>query len=59
MQKLPRVIAIILVVSGVQLLMTGVLGEYMWRNLDETRRRPRFIVEHVIESGARAHPFLV
>jgi dolichol-phosphate mannosyltransferase len=37
-------------VSGVQLLMTGVLGEYMWRNLDETRRRPRFIVEHVVES---------
>jgi dolichol-phosphate mannosyltransferase len=43
---------VILVVSGVQLLMTGVLGEYMWRNLDETRRRPRFIVEHVIESAA-------
>jgi dolichol-phosphate mannosyltransferase len=39
-----------LVVSGVQLLMTGVLGEYMWRNLDETRRRPRFIVEHMIEA---------
>ena len=35
-----------------QLLMTGVLGEYMWRNLDETRRRPRFIVEQVIESPA-------
>lgn len=46
--------AVLLVVSGVQLLMTGVLGEYMWRNLDETRRRPRFIVEHAIESQAGA-----
>jgi dolichol-phosphate mannosyltransferase len=44
---------VILVVSGVQLLMTGVLGEYMWRNLDETRRRPRFIVERTIECGER------
>jgi polyisoprenyl-phosphate glycosyltransferase len=43
---------VILVVSGVQLLMTGVLGEYMWRNLDETRRRPRYVVEHVIENRA-------
>jgi dolichol-phosphate mannosyltransferase len=43
---------VLLVVSGVQLLMIGVLGEYMWRNLDETRRRPRFIVEHVIEPEA-------
>jgi dolichol-phosphate mannosyltransferase len=43
---------VILVVSGVQLLMTGVLGEYMWRNLDETRRRPRYVVEHVIENHA-------
>jgi dolichol-phosphate mannosyltransferase len=45
---------VILVVSGVQLLMTGVLGEYIWRNLDETRRRPRFIVEHIIESSGDA-----
>jgi dolichol-phosphate mannosyltransferase len=41
--------AVLLVVSGVQLLMTGILGEYLWRNLDETRRRPRFVVERIIE----------
>jgi dolichol-phosphate mannosyltransferase len=39
---------VILVVSGVQLLMTGILGEYLWRNLEETRRRPRYIVEHIL-----------
>jgi dolichol-phosphate mannosyltransferase len=40
---------VLLIVSGVQMLMIGILGEYLWRNLDETRRRPRFIVEQVIE----------
>lgn len=40
---------IVLIVSGAQMLMMGILGEYLWRNLDETRKRPRFIVERVIE----------
>ena len=42
-----------LIISGAQLMMTGILGEYLWRNLDETRRRPRFIVEKVVEGAAR------
>jgi dolichol-phosphate mannosyltransferase len=45
--------AVMLVVSGAQLLMTGILGEYLWRNLDETRRRPRFVIDRIIE---KAHP---
>ncbi len=45
---------VLLVVSGAQLLMIGVLGEYLWRNLDETRRRPRFIIERTIENAAEA-----
>jgi dolichol-phosphate mannosyltransferase len=34
-----------------QLIMLGVLGEYLWRAFDESRRRPRFIIEasHGIE----------
>ncbi len=39
---------VVLIVAGVQMLMIGILGEYLWRNLDETRRRPRFIVESVL-----------
>lgn len=39
---------VVLVASGAQLFMTGILGEYVWRNLDETRRRPPFIVERVV-----------
>ena len=38
-------ICVVLVTSGIQLLMLGVLGEYLWRNFDETRGRPRYIVE--------------
>lgn len=36
---------IVLVVGGIQMVMMGVLGEYLWRALDEARGRPRYIVE--------------
>jgi dolichol-phosphate mannosyltransferase len=36
---------VVLVLGGLQMLMMGGLGEYLWRALDESRRRPRYIVE--------------
>lgn len=36
---------VVLVVGGVQMLMMGVLGEYLWRALDEIRGRPRYLVQ--------------
>jgi dolichol-phosphate mannosyltransferase len=39
---------VLLVVSGVQLFIMGILGEYLWRTLDAARRRPLFIVERVL-----------
>ena len=36
---------VILVIGGIQMLMMGVLGEYLWRALDEARRRPLYLVE--------------
>lgn len=39
---------VVLVLGGVQMLMLGVLGEYLWRTLDESRRRPLFLVEEVV-----------
>jgi glycosyltransferase involved in cell wall biosynthesis len=36
---------VVLVASGVQMLTMGVLGEYLWRALDESRRRPRYLIE--------------
>jgi len=35
----------ILLLGGMQMLMMGVLGEYLWRALDEARRRPRYLIE--------------
>ncbi len=34
--------------SSFQMIMMGVLGEYLWRNLDETRKRPLYVIEQVI-----------
>ncbi|MFT5123583.1 MAG: glycosyltransferase involved in cell wall biosynthesis [Kiritimatiellia bacterium] len=36
---------VILVLGGLQMMMMGVLGEYLWRSLDEARRRPRYMIE--------------
>ena len=41
-------IVVILVIGGIQMIMLGVLGEYLWRTFDESRRRPRFVVEYKI-----------
>jgi dolichol-phosphate mannosyltransferase len=47
----------ILVLFGFHFVARGVIGEYLWRTLDEVRRRPAFIVEKVIggesEAGGR------
>lgn len=37
----------ILVLGGIQMLMMGLLGEYLWRALDEARRRPHYIIEAI------------
>jgi polyisoprenyl-phosphate glycosyltransferase len=36
---------VVLVLGGIQMIMLGVLGEYLWRSLDETRARPRYTIE--------------
>jgi polyisoprenyl-phosphate glycosyltransferase len=40
---------VLLVTSGLQMMMLGVVGEYLWRNFDQTRHRPIFIVDKVLE----------
>src|SRR5262249_27959098 len=42
---------VILVIGGVQMVMMGVLGEYLWRALDESRRRPRYLIEATTASS--------
>ena len=36
---------VVMLIGGFQMLMLGVLGEYVWRGLDEARRRPRYTIE--------------
>jgi polyisoprenyl-phosphate glycosyltransferase len=45
---------VVLLLSGVQMVMLGILGEYLWRTLDAARRRPNYFIEELsgFESGA-------
>lgn len=36
---------LVLLLSGFQMLMLGVIGEYLWRTLDEVRRRQAYVIE--------------
>lgn len=38
----------ILMLAGVQLVMLGIIGEYMWRSYYETRKLPNYVVESVL-----------
>ena len=43
-----------LVLGGLQMMMLGVLGEYLWRTLEAARHRPIYFLEEVSElSSAR------
>jgi dolichol-phosphate mannosyltransferase len=41
---------VLLLLGGLQMVMLGVMGEYVWRALDEARGRPRYIVETLLRS---------
>jgi polyisoprenyl-phosphate glycosyltransferase len=45
------VLAAVVGLAGLQLLAIGVVGEYVWRALDEARRRPLYVVEAVTPSA--------
>jgi polyisoprenyl-phosphate glycosyltransferase len=44
---------VVLVIGGLHMLMLGVLGEYLWRTLDEARQRPRYLIENTTWRGER------
>lgn len=42
------IMIVLLIASGTQLIILGMIGEYIWRALEQTRSRPLFIVDRVI-----------
>jgi dolichol-phosphate mannosyltransferase len=46
------VMAALLIIAGIQFLMLGILGEYVWRNFEESRNRHIFIIDKKIGFGA-------
>jgi len=39
------IMVVVSVLAGVQMMMLGIIGEYLWRNIDESRKRPLYFVE--------------
>ena len=41
------IIIILTFTAGIQMVMMGVIGEYLWRTMDESRNRPSFVIDEV------------
>jgi len=39
--------------AGIQMIMLGVLGEYLWRILDQSRKRPTYVIDRVFDATLR------
>lgn len=49
-------IVVVLVLGGVQMIMLGVLGEYLWRTLEAARHRPAYFLEETSDADSAATP---
>ncbi len=47
-------IVVVLVLGGVQMMMLGILGEYLWRTLEAARHRPIYFLEETSEADTAA-----
>ena len=43
---------VILFMGGLQMLMLGVLGEYLWRTLAQVRNRDPYVIEAIVDNTA-------
>jgi glycosyltransferase involved in cell wall biosynthesis len=42
-------VILILILSSVQMMFLGVIGEYLWRVLSQTRNRPKYFIEKILD----------
>lgn len=47
------IMVILTFTAGLQMTMLGILGEYLWRTLDESRGRPTFVIDEVYNSDTK------
>lgn len=50
------IIFLILFFSGIQMVLSGVLGKYLWQTLEESRKRPLFVIDEIITSPNNMKP---
>lgn len=43
------IMIVLTITAGIQMTMLGILGEYLWRTLDETRKRPSFVIDAIFD----------
>ena len=46
---LTPIVLLILFIGGVEMIMIGIIGEYLWRVLAQARNDPPFIIEKILE----------
>ncbi|WP_340387731.1 glycosyltransferase family 2 protein [Paenibacillus sp. FSL E2-0151] len=49
LQGWTTIIALITFLLGVIMVMLGIIGEYLWRILDESRERPSYVIDQTFE----------
>lgn len=49
LQGWTTVIALITFLLGLIMVMLGIIGEYLWRILDESRKRPAYIIDEIYQ----------
>ncbi|WP_308722774.1 glycosyltransferase family 2 protein [Paenibacillus polysaccharolyticus] len=49
LQGWTTIIALITFLLGIIMVMLGIIGEYLWRILDESRKRPSYVIDETFE----------